>query len=626
MSATQGLAKDVAQYYAPPPEKTVTEWAEENRILSRENCALPGPYRVSVTPYLKEILDCITDRYVERIVCQKSAQVAWTDGVINNAVGYYIDQDPAPMLILFPTDGMAKRYSKEKLAPMIRDTEPLKEKVAEAKSRDSGNTLESKNFQGGHLELVGSNAPSKLASSPIRIILVEEPDRCSRNAGGEGNSLKLVYERGKTFHNRKIILGGSPTIKTVSEIEREMELSDQRHFYIPCPHCGESQKLEWTMVVWDQDETQDHLVYGKHDPETARFKCRHCEEAFTNAQKNKALQQGKWKADKPFNGIAGFYLNELYSPFPKARVQDVVAKFLEAKKYLEQGDPTLMITWTNTSLGETWEETGETVEHHFLYQRREHYNAPVPAGSLILTAGVDCQDDRLECEIVAWGLGEESFSVDYIRLYNDLTKPQVWNILAEMLRKTYMREDGILMDIKAVCIDSGGHFTDEVYQFSKKHGVRWMIPIKGASTPGRPVADFPRTKNKKGVYLTFVGTDTAKETIYQRYNLLEPGPGYCHWPISDTYDEEYFKQATAETKIKKYRRGMEYFEWTKGAGQRNEALDCRVYAFAAIRILQQHRRVNLEQLHHLYLMQKNEPKTQSKTRRRPKVVKSHLLH
>ncbi len=605
-----------AQRCKPPADLTVTQWAEKNRILSRENCALPGPYRVSVTPYLKEMLDCITDPDIEKIVCQKSAQVAWTDGVINNAVGYYIDQDPAPMLILFPTDGMAKRYSKEKLAPMIRDTAPLNEKVADAKSRDSGNTLESKNFQGGHLELVGSNAPSKLASSPIRIILVEEPDRCSRNAGGEGNSLKLVYERGKTFHNRKIILGGSPTLKGVSDIEREMELSDQRRFYIACPHCQQYQTLEWAQVVWDQDETRDHLVYGQHDPDTARFKCKHCEQDFSNAQKNKALHQGEWRADKPFNGTAGFYLSELYSPFPKARIQDVVAKFLEAKKYLEQGDPTLMITWTNTSLGETWEEVGETVEHHFLYQRREHYSAPVPAGSLILTAGVDTQDDRLECEVVAWGLGEESFSIDYIRLYGDLTKPGVWNILAEMLRKTYAREDGVLMDIKTVCIDSGGHFTDEVYQFSKKQGVRWMIPIKGASTPGRPVADFPRTKNKKGVYLTLVGTDTAKETIYQRYNLKEPGPGYCHWPINDTYDEEYFKQATAETKVKKYRRGMEYYEWTKGAGQRNEALDCRVYAFAAIRILQQHRRVNLERLHQLNEAGKGQPSGQRKKKPR----------
>ena len=244
------IEAQIFDLWRPPEPITGTQWAESNRILSSENCPLPGPYRVSVTPFIEEILDCTTDPTVEKIVCQKSAQVAWTDGVVNNSVGYYVDHEPSPILILFPTSKMADRYSKEKLAPMIRDSKVLRNKIAESKSRDSGNTILSKNFTGGHLELIGSNAPANLAMSPIRIVIVEEPDRCAANSGGEGNSLKIVFERTKAFHNRKIILGGSPTIKGLSEIEREMKLTDQRVFLVPCPICREYQLLKWSSVVW----------------------------------------------------------------------------------------------------------------------------------------------------------------------------------------------------------------------------------------------------------------------------------------------------------------------------------------------------------------------------------------
>lgn len=585
MTPAQRAIREAAELFLPPPDITITEWAEDNRILSAENCALPGPYRVNVTPFLKEIIDCVTDRKVERLVCQKSAQVAWTDGVVNNAVGYYVDKDPAPMLILFPTENMAQRYSKEKLTPMIRDTECLSEKVADPKSRDSGNTILSKNFKGGHLELVGSNAPSKLASSPIRIIIVEEPDRCSKNSGGEGNSLKLAFERGKTFHNRKILLGGSPTIKGASEIEREMEMSDQRHFHIPCPHCNEFQTLTWSMVVWEKGE-DDHPVFGRHKPETAKFKCVHCEKEFDNSQKNKQLSKGKWIAEREFNGTAGFYINELYSPFPKATLTDVVEKFLEADKSLKQGDPELMTTFTNTSLGEAFEERGETADPDDLFHRREHYKSQVPDGVSVLTAFIDVQDDRFEWEVTGWGEHEEQWSIDYQRLYGNLSKPEIWKILAEKLRQTYKRDDGALFDIKLIGIDSGGHYTDEVYEFSKKYGVRWIIPTKGWSESGKPIATFPKKRNKKGVYLTMVGTDTAKEIIYRRYEIKDTGPGYCHHPVSEDFDEEYFKQATAEEKVKKYRYGNPYYVWD-AKKRRNEVLDCKVGNLAMIRILTQ---------------------------------------
>ncbi|OQX35371.1 MAG: hypothetical protein B0D91_10920, partial [Oceanospirillales bacterium LUC14_002_19_P2] len=270
--------------------------------------------------------------------------------------------------------------------------------------------------------------------------------------------------------------------------------------------------------------------------------------------------------------------------------RDAVADFLAAKD-----DPVLLKDWTNTVLGETWQEAGETVDHELLYQRREHYSAPVPWSVEVLTAGIDVQDDRVEFEVVGWGAGEESWSVDYVRLYGDLSRPEIWQILADKLRQSYRRDDGVLMNLAQVCMDSGGHFTDEVYAFSRKLGIDWLIPIKGASQAGKAIATFPKTRNRKGVYLTLVGTDTAKELIYQRYRIQEPGAGYCHWPVKDCFDEDYYKQATAEEKIRKYKHGVAHFEWD-AKKRRNEALDCRVYALTAVRILQQHRGLDLEQL------------------------------
>jgi phage terminase large subunit GpA-like protein len=285
-----------------------------------------------------------------------------------------------------------------------------------------------------------------------------------------------------------------------------------------------------------------------------------------------------------------FHIWAAYSYSPNASWGALAEEFVSVKD-----DPEQLQTFVNTILGQTWEDTGETVDEHALFIRREHHVAEVPNSVLILTAGVDVQDDRFELEICAWGEGEESWSIDYVRLYGDLSKQTLWNILAERLRKPYHREDGVMLDVKLACIDSGGHFTDEVYQFSKKQGRHWAIPTKGANVPGKPVADFPRKPNKKGIYLTLIGADTAKEVVYRRFGISDPGPGYCHWPVRDEYDEEYFKQVTAEERMKKYSKGHAYYVWD-AKRKRNEALDCRVMNLAAIRILQQHRGIDMARL------------------------------
>ena len=576
------LTANFLSLIAPPIPLTVTEWAEDKRIMSVENCPLPGPYRVSVTPYLKEILDTVNDPDVEKTVCQKSAQVGWTDGIINNVVGYYIDHEPAPVLALFPTESLAQRYSKEKLSPMIRDCYDLRRKVSDPKSRDSNNTILSKNFIGGHLELVGSNSPANLSSSPIRIVIVEEPDRCAANSGGEGNSLKLAYERSKTFHNRKIILGGSPTIKGFSEIEREMQLTDKRRFMIPCPICREVQLLKWSMVVFDKKPGRGHAVFGDYYPETARLKCISCEKTFSNAEKNEQLSLGIWHPTAEFNGAAGFYINELMSPFPKAKVSDIAAKFLEARQRQKAGDDTLMITWINTAIGESYEEKGEGVDALEIMGRIEKYRKQIlPPGILVITCGVDVQDDRLEFEIVGWLAGEESYSLDYGKLMGDPDKPSVWKKLDKVLERQFIR-DGIVFRINCTCIDSGAH-TDAVYKFVFRRQARRVFATKGKSTTGDPVVGRPSRKSiLKGLKLFPIGTDTAKDVIFGRLKIEKPGPGYCHFP--DRYPEEYFKQLTAEQRVTRYIKGKAKTLYKK-IRERNEALDLRVLNLAALYIL-----------------------------------------
>lgn len=575
---------DVVQLWAPPPDLSIPQWAEKYRILSPENCALPGPYRIAITPFIREPLECITDPFIERVVMQKSVQVAWTDGVINNTVGYYIDQDPVPMLILFPTGNLAKRYSKEKLAPMIRDCSALRGKIAEPKSRDSGNTILSKNFEGGHLELVGSNSPSDLSSSPIRIVLIEEPDRCAVNSGGEGNSIKLAIQRSNTFFNRKIVIGGSPTIKDHSEIEREMALSDKRQYKIPCPRCGSFQILKWSMVIWDKKPGRNHEVYGDHMPETARLRCEHCEETFSNAEKNKMLSAGYWQATAEFTGTAGFYINELYSPFPKARLQDVVAKFLEAKKALDRGDPLLMITWTNTSLGETWEEKGDGVENTAVSGRVEAYRKTrINKGIIVITGAIDVQDDRLEYEILGHGFENETWSIEYGKIEGDPEQPEAWRkIDKDILMKKFTRSGGVTSRISCVAVDSGAH-TNAVYKFVRPRQIRRVFAVKGSSKEGDPLVGRPSKKSlMKGLKLYPVGTDTAKTMIMSQLKIKKPGPGFCHFP--DHYEDEYFKQLTAEELVTRYRGGVSKRIWKKKR-PRNEALDLRVYNIAAFAIL-----------------------------------------
>ena len=575
---TQGLLDGLR----PDTRMTVSEWADEHRILPMKSAKEAGRWRTARTPYLKAIMDCLSPSSpIERVVFMKGAQVGGTE-CGNNWLGYVIHHTPGPMMYVLPTLDMAKRTSKQRIAPMIEEMSILKARVKDARSRDSGNTQLVKEFPNGVLIIAGANSATGLRSMPARFLFLDEVDAYDDDVDGEGSPINLAIKRTATFsRNRKILMVSTPNIAGSSKIETAYEHSDQRQYQVPCTECGHFQPIEWHQIKFEND-----------DATTATFECVACQHRMQEHDKPQLLEAGKWISlnEEADGKTAGFHLSSLYSPNGWYSWRDAVADFLAARN-----DPVLLKDWTNTVLGQTWQEKGETVDHELLHQRREHYAAEVPWSVEVLTCGMDVQDDRIEFEVIGWGACEESWSIEYYRLYGDLSHPEIWKVIAEKLRQSYKRQDGVMMNIAQVCMDSGGHYTDEVYAFSRKVGIDWLIPIKGASQAGKPIANFPKTRNKKGVYLTLVGTDTAKELIYQRYRSLEPGPGYCHWPIKDCFDEDYFKQATAEEKVRKYRKGVAYFEWD-AKKKRNEALDCRVYALTAVRILQQHRGLNLEQL------------------------------
>lgn len=507
-------------------------------------------------------MDAVNDHRISTIVFMKSAQVGATE-ILNNIVGYYIDQDPSPTLVLQPTLAMAQAWSKDRLANMIRDCDSLRKKVKDPRSKDSGNTVLSKKFPGGNINIVGSNSASGLASRPIRILLCDEVDRYEASAGAEGDPISLAMKRTTTFWNRKVFITSTPTIKGMSRIDVAFEESDKRYFHVPCPNCKEKQRLVWEQIVWE-----------KSKPETAQYVCIHCESAIDENKKQWMLLNGEWIATKPTKKVAGFHISELYSPWRTWK--EMAIDFYEVKK-----QPEMLKTWVNTALGRTFDDPGESIEHHELMQKRETYDATnIPNDVLLLTCGVDVQGDRLEAQVLGWGDNNECWVVDYRVIYGDPSSIPIWTELDNFLGHIYKRDDNKKLKVVCTCVDSGGHHTQQVYAYAAKRIHRKVFPIKGSSLSNQPIINRPSYVGKNRNILYAVGTDSAKEVIFTR---LKAEQDTIHFPAH--VDEEYFKQLTSEKRVIKYTKGGKKFAWVK-INNRNEALDTMVYGFAALHILQ----------------------------------------
>lgn len=521
-------------------------------------------------------MDSVNEPLVEEIILMWASQLCKTEIQIN-VIGYFVHQDPSPILKIDPSLEMAENFSKTRLSPTIRDTPVLAQRIADPKARDSGNTILMKNFPGGYLAMCGSNSPAGLASRPIRVVLPDEIDRFEVSAGSEGNPVDLARRRQNNYFNRKTLIVSTPTVKDASPIEARYLESDQRKFFVPCPHCGKDQALIWSQVKWPE---------GK--PRKAYYECEHCEQSISTAQKNRAIAQGRWKptaTPKPgCERVRGFWLWGIYSPW--LSIGDIAEQYVRVRK-----DPQRLKTFVNTVLCQTWEEPGaEQLEWQQLKTRAEMYSQKfVPAGGLVLTAGVDVQSNRLAVSIWAWGEGEESWLILWEEIPGDPMQDEVWQQLDQVLMAKYPHESGIELTVSSAAIDSG-YLPQRTYNFVRTRRGRRLMAVKGSSQAGKPIVGRPSSQEvthkgerlKRGVQLWPVGTDVIKGTLYCRLRLTIAGPGYVHFP--GDLPDDFYQQICAEKLVTRWIKGFPHKEWRK-IQPRNEALDTAVYAFAAANVV-----------------------------------------
>jgi len=596
----------VLRGWLPPPKLTTTEWANRYRYLAAESSALPGKYDSRLTPWVAGMHEALDDANVYKVVCMKSAQVAWTDGVINNWIGRIIDIDPSPIIGLFSKTDSAREYGQEKLAPMVMATPRLHKKIDVATSQKDGNRALFKKFPGGFLKLVGSNSPSNVKSTPAPRVFVEEPDDAAINVGKQGDSIKLLEERTKTYHRRKIVFGGTPSVKGLSTIEDAYNSSDQRKFYVPCHECNESHVLSWSNIKWAEDKEKSHEIYGHARPETAFYACPHCGSVWDDAEKNRNVRLAKWEATAEFRGVAGFYINELYSPFPGSTFSRLVERYLEAQKSSEQGDQTDMIVFTNSALGLAYEYKSDAPEADELAAMALPYpELVVPKQGLLITAGVDVQHDRFAVILRAWGRDEESWLIYWNEINGNVMDKSdpVWIALEKRLFAAFSHESGAQLLLSALSIDSSdGQTSDNVYHWVRKMQAKYrqtlVMAVKGASQDYgiKEIFSKPRTSidtkgrhnskaAKYGLKPHIVGTHKAKDEIERRLKLTGYGRDRFHY--YDKVPIDYYDHLVAEVKAP-HRSIRNKMVWQLRAGKRNEALDCEVYAMHASRARKVH--------------------------------------
>lgn len=553
---------------APEPQMTVSEWADRFRVLPPES-AEPGPWRTSRLPYLREIQDCLSiASSIERVVLMKGAQTGGTEAGLN-AVGYWMHAAPGSIMIVWPSLGLVRRNSRTRVDPLIALTPAFRAKVAPRRSRDSDNTVNSKLFAGGQLLMVGANAAAELRSTAVRYLVLDEVDAFPTDVEDEGDPVALAVQRTVSYRGRrKIMLISTPTIAGVSRIEKAYAETDQRKFFVPCPHCGEHQVLAWSNVRWPDGE-----------PRRAVYACEFCGVLIDEREKPAMLAAGEWRPTATGDGrSAGFHLPSLLSNFEPWG--EIAADFLAAKS-----DPTRLKSWVNLKLGEAFEDRDTApLAADLLAARSEPFGDELPEAVAVITAGVDTQDDRLEVEFVGWGRGEESWSIDYRIIHGDTTKPEPWEALDKLLLRRWRHVKAVPdLHVAATAIDSGGHRTGQVVAFSGNRLNRRVWAIKGRGGPG--VSPWPRRPPKpkrQGLApIHIVGVDGLKSTLMARLRMeANDGPGVAHFP--EGRDHDWFAGLLAERAIRKWRAGVARIEWVPDPGVRNEPLDCRVYATAAL--------------------------------------------
>lgn len=564
------VAENLLAGLRPPPEMTISQWAEKYRILAGTASSEPGRWSNARTPYLVEIMDELSPQSsATDVVFMKGSQIGGTEVLINTAL-YYIKHCPSPIGQFQTTEQTAKRFLKQRENPAFT--------AMGMNDLFYGDEMYIKEFPGGILTTGWSNSPSNFRSAPFCISLCDEISEWPDDCGGQGDPCELARRRTTNFPRRKLFWNSTPGIEGECRITKMFELGDQRHYQVPCPHCGELHKWEWGNVVWDCDSN------GKALPQTVRMRCPHCGEEYGEYHKTELMALGQWVAENPDGEYPSFHINALYSPLGWYSWANAVSDFVKAK-----GDVNKMKSFTNNVLGEPWSlDGGKVIDPNGLMSRCEEYEAEVPDGAVVLTAGVDVQDDRIEVEIVGWGKGLENWGITNRILIGNPSEQGVWDALDSILMASYRNSLNENLYVAATLIDSGGHHTDDVYRYTAKRKRRNVFACVGKAGLARPLVTRPQKTKKSLVYnasLVNVGVDIAKDQFYDWISIENPGPGYCHFPAKpDEYNQEYFAQLTAEKRFKKWVRGSQVWAYKK-LRPRNEALDKRNYARGALNIV-----------------------------------------
>lgn len=557
-----------------PPRLTISQWSDAHRYIAAGTGPEPGRWRSDRTPYVREPMDAFNDPDVTYVVLKWSSQVAKTE-VLMNTTAYYICQDPAPQMFILPDLQLADSFSRSRFGPTINATPQLVERIGAHQSRSSATTILEKQYPGGDIVFAGANSPSSLASRPRRVMLFDEIDKYKANIGNDGDPIKQGIQRTQTFYNRKIGLASTPTLENLSAIDEWFKRSDQRYFEVPCDACGTFQSLEWEQVAWTR---------GK--PETARYHCPHCAAHLDQRQVLRMVRHGHWKARAPFNGIAGFHVWAIYSPW--VSMADLAAEWEDC-----EGKPGEEQTFVNLKLGRSYNpsrEASTTVDE--LFARREDYGPAadgsylLPAGVLAVTVGIDVQGNRFEITYLGWGDDDEKWVLDHTIHYDDPTDPRSFQRMdMARLQRTFRHPLGGELGIEAVAIDAG-NWQQMVLEFVREARAGWKpyFATKGIDGPGRPIMKESEQKFRSGARLHIVGVDDGKATTYQELATRpDPETGVKAYRVhfARHLERNYFEQLLGEVVKVEFVQGRPRPKWVPKSGVRNEALDCFVLAMAA---------------------------------------------
>ncbi len=570
----------------PLPKTSVSNWADNHRMLSSGISAEPGKWKTSRAPYQKDIMNAFTEPGIHRVVVKSSSQIGKSD-MMNNVIGRFAHLDPCAIMMIQPTIDMAQDYSKTRIAPMIRDTKVLNNLFYDVKSRDANNTILSKVFPGGRLIMCGANSPAGLASRPIRILLADEVDRFPDSAGTEGDPVDLAAKRMTTFWNSCMGLFSTPTNEGSSRIDEEYLAGTQEEWQHKCPNCGEYHLLRHIDMTVDYKEIKTPSGKKTVIVNDVKWRCPHCGFSFSEKEMKQTPQKYiSRNADALKNGIRSFFVNGFTSPW--MTWSKIMREWLEAK-----GDPEREKVIMNTVFGESYKQKGAFEDEQIFLRRRESYGAELPNGVLLLTAAIDTQDNRLEYEVVGWGKEEECWGIRKGIVLGAPNQDRTWKEIDNILDKTYHFADGKGLKVVRTFIDSGGHYTSDVYNYCQKNFHKQRFAIKGRGGPGIPLIYKIAKANNAKAPLILLGVDDGKQQIMDRLSIDSPGPLYFHFPQDEGikelsnrgYDDLYFKGIISEHKKVYKRNGVLREVWETTKNVRNEPLDLRNYNLACMKSL-----------------------------------------